>query len=120
MAPAGIEQDTGSYEQNRLTSLGVAVADGFQTLARAADSGKIEDVGGAICWYSSSSVPLFNGAGLFSDDLVNAGTLHSIEDYFTERGHPFCLVTLDGLVSDACRRLEEFDYVEFDANPAMV
>src|SRR3954454_6164156 len=109
MAPAGIEQDSGSYEQDRLTSLGVAVADGFQTLALAADSGKIEDVGGAVCWYSSSSVPLFNGAGLFANDLVTPDTIHSIEDYFEQRGHPFCLVTLDGLVSDACQRLEEFD-----------
>lgn len=120
MAPAATGQAADNHEHDILMSIAMAVADGFQSLALAADSGKVEDVGGAVCWYSSSSVPLFNGAGLFSEGLFNAGTIKAIEDYFAERGHPFCLVTLDGLVPDAYERLREFSYVEFDSSPAML
>ena len=33
-----------------------------------ADGGSSDDIGGAICWYSTSYVPVFNGASILDLD----------------------------------------------------
>ncbi len=100
-------------------ALALASADGFRSLSLSADGGVAGDIGGAVCWYSSSYVPVFNGAGIFSDEKVNQGTLGIIDSYFRERERPYCLMTLDRLVSDAPNQLARLGYVEYDSMPAM-
>jgi GNAT superfamily N-acetyltransferase len=99
--------------------LALATAYGQSTLSMAADGGLDPDVGGAICWHSSSYVPVFNGAGLFHEHLFNLTTLTAIDRYFAARIRPYCLVTVDGLVPDSAARLRGMGYSEFDATPAM-
>lgn len=103
----------------RLLTLAYAVVDGFCSLAVAAGGGREGGLGGVAAWYSSSNVPLFNGAGLFSRRLVRPDTISAIEDYFMPRGYPYCLVTLDDLVPDSHALLRPFNYIEFDSSPAM-
>src|SRR5437868_13786864 len=104
MAPADMEQVAKNAPHDKLMALANAAADGFRSLAVAVDSGRADDVGGAVCWYSSSHVPLFNGAGLFYEHLFNADTLAAIDAYFSARQRPYSLITLDGLVAEACER----------------
>lgn len=119
MAPAEVEQVGNDASYDKLMSLANAAADGFRSLAVAVDSGRAEDVGGAVCWYSSSYIPLFNGAGLFYERLFNPDTLAAIDAYFSARQRPYSLITLDGLVPDACKRLKQLDCYEVEATPAM-
>jgi ribosomal protein S18 acetylase RimI-like enzyme len=102
-----------------MLALARATADGFRSLAVGVDSGSADDVGGAICWYSTSYVPLFNGAGLFDVDLFNEDTLVAISGYFKARERPYSLVTLDALVPDASERLRRLGCYELEASPAM-
>jgi GNAT superfamily N-acetyltransferase len=102
-----------------LLPLGLATAEGFRSLSLAADGGQAEDVGGALCWYSSSFVPVFNGAGLFHEHLFSTSTLSAVDTYFGARARPYCLVTVDGLVPDTVKRLQSLRYSEFDSSPAM-
>jgi hypothetical protein len=102
-----------------MMALARATADGFRSLAVGVDSGSTEDVGGAVCWYSSSYVPLFNGAGLFDETHFNPDTLGAIAEYFKARERPYSLVTLDALVPDAPDRLRRLGCFEIEASPAM-
>ncbi len=104
---------------SKLMAVANATADGLRSLAVAVDSGQARDVGGAVCWYSASHVPLFNGAGLFEDHLLSLDTLEAIDAYFTARQRPYSLVTIDDLVPDAAMRLGDLNYIELDATPAM-
>lgn len=96
----------------------MAAAEGLHYLSLAAGGGTAQ-VGGAFCWYSTSYVAAFNGAGLFSDHLVNNETLAAIEDFFRDHGRPYAMVTLDGLADRAMRVLPGLGYSEFDSSPAM-
>jgi len=104
---------------DKLLALALATAYGHSALSLAADGGLDPDVGGAICWHSSSYVPVFNGAGLFEEQLFNARTVRAIESYFRAHSRRYCVVTVDGLVPDSGARLLELGFVEFDAVPAM-
>ena len=121
MAPAETDQiqEDESVPYEKMLALAYATADGFRSLAVGVDSGRADDVGGALCWYSSSYVPLFNGAGLFEERLFNPNTLAAIDAYFAARQRPYSLITLDGLVQDASARLSRLNCPELEANPAM-
>src|SRR5690242_7770271 len=101
LTPVETQQNSGIGDPATFKALAVAVAEGFRVLSQGAEGGWCDDVGGAICWHSASYVPVFNGAGLFSEHLFNKSTLSAISDYFAERGRPYALVTVDGLVPDA-------------------
>ncbi len=103
----------------RLMALALASADGFRSLSLSADGGLVGSIGGAVCWYSASYAPVFNGAGIFSEEMVNLDTLEIIDSYFRERERPYCLMVLDRLVSDAPNRLAHLGYVEYDSMPVM-
>jgi GNAT superfamily N-acetyltransferase len=79
----------------------------------------VDDVGGAFCWYSTSHVPVFNGAAMFYEHLFNPRTLSAIHGYFAARRRPYALVTLDELVPDASARLSRLNYSEFNYSPTM-
>jgi GNAT superfamily N-acetyltransferase len=96
-----------------------AVAEGLRRLSEGANGGALDDVGGAFCWYSSSYVPVYNGAGMFFEHLFNRSTLLAIEEFYEQRGRPYALVTLDGLVSESSERLSRLNYVQFEYSPAM-
>ncbi len=98
--------------------LAVAAADGFVSMS-SASGGKSETVGDALLWYSTSSVPVFNGAGIFSEHLLRPCTLTAIYDYFRERSKPYSLLTVDGLTPDAHSVLTGMGYTEYDASPGM-
>jgi GNAT superfamily N-acetyltransferase len=106
-------------EHDTLLALARAAADGFRVLSMSADGGSSDDVGGAICWYSTSYVPVFNGASILDAGLINHTTLSSIEGYFKPRGRPFSVMTLDALIPDAHRRILPYGYFEYDVMPAM-
>lgn len=118
-ASEGSKGATDNVPTSQLMTMANAAADGFRSLAVAVDSGRADDVGGAVCWYSSSLVPLFNGAGLFYDHLFNPDTLSAIDIYFAARQRPYSLITLDGLVADAGERLRGLGCYEVEATPAM-
>lgn len=103
----------------RLLLLARSAAAGFRSLSMAADGGSSEDVGGALCWYSTSYVPVFNGAAIFDESLFNKPTIRMIEDYFEPRDRPYSIMTLDALTPQAARVLAPFHYVEYDSMPAM-
>ena len=111
--------DKGGPLDEKLMALALATADGFRALSQAAEGGSVADVGGAMCWYSSSFVPTFNGAGLFSEKLLNRDTLSAIENYFGASGEPYSLLTIDGLVAGAYEWLVDHDFVELNSSPAM-
>jgi ribosomal protein S18 acetylase RimI-like enzyme len=115
---AGKNQDM-TGEIKRLEAIAMASALGLECLSMAA-GGNSETVGGAFCWNSSSYVPAFNGAGLFSEDLFNDNTLSAIDSHFRERGRPYSIVTIDGLGDAGRTRLLSRGYYEFDASPAML
>lgn len=99
--------------------LAKAAAAGFRSLSAAADGGSNDDVGGALCWYSTSYVPVFNGAAIFDESLFNRPTIRMIEDYFDPRERPYSIMTLEALTPQAARMLMPFNYVEYDSMPAM-
>ena len=115
--PLTAERET--TEHSTFLALARAAADGFRVLSMSADGGSSDDIGGAICWYSTSYVPVFNGASILDPDLINHTTLSAIESYFRPRGRPFSVMTLDGLVPDARGRILPYGYFEYDAMPAM-
>lgn len=102
-----------------LMRVAMGTVDGFHGLSLAADGGTREDVEGVFCWYSSSYVPLFNGASFFSSGLVSAATLEAIDTFFVARGRPYSVITLDGLVEHIEDDLKRLGYEEFDTLPAM-
>ena len=114
--------DTAADLENRdgakLAQIVAGTVDGFSNMAVAAGGG-IETVGGAATWYSPSSIPVFNAAGLFSDDLIAPPTLDAVSAYFRQRAHPYSVMILDGLVAEAAQRLDDFGYVQVDSMPAM-
>src|SRR6476659_2090660 len=81
--PLTAEQET--TEHSTFLALARAAADGFRVLSMSADGGSSDDIGGAICWYSTSYVPVFNGASILDPDLINQTTLSAIEGYFRPR-----------------------------------
>jgi GNAT superfamily N-acetyltransferase len=106
-------------EHDTFLALARAAADGFRVLSMSADGGSSDDIGGAICWYSTSYVPVFNGASILEPGLINRATLSAIESYFRPRLRPFSVMTLDALVPNAATRLAPYGYGEYDAMPAM-
>jgi GNAT superfamily N-acetyltransferase len=113
---SGANSDAG---RARLMMLATAAADGFRSLSLSANGGSTDNVGGASCWYSSSYVPVFNGAGIFDPRLLTRETLSAVEAYFKWRGRPYSVMTLDALVPYAARLLDRFNYTEYDWMPAM-
>ena len=113
---SGINSDAA---RARLMMLATAAADGFRSLSLSAEGGSTDNVGGAACWYSSSYVPVFNGAGIFDPRLISRETLSAIEAYFKWRGRPFSVMSLDALVPFATNLLDRFNYTEYDSMPAM-
>jgi len=103
----------------RFMMMATAAADGFRSLSLSADGGSTDNVGGVACWYSSSYVPAFNGAGIFDPRLITRETLNAVEAYFKWRGRPFSVMSLDALVPFASNLLQRFNYNEYDAMPAM-
>ena len=104
---------------DKLLALALATAYGHSALSLAANGGLDPDVEGAICWHSSSYVPVFNGAGLFEERLFTTQTVHAIDRYFAAHSRRYCVVAVDGLVADSAARLRELGFAEFDAVPAM-
>lgn len=98
--------------------LALAAAEGFKSLSTAA-AGRADVVAGAPCWYCSSTAPVFNGAAILHDRTLNPDTLRGIEEYFTTKGRPYSLVTMDALLPHASRVLTERGYYEYDRSPAM-
>jgi GNAT superfamily N-acetyltransferase len=103
----------------RLMMLATAAADGFRSHSLSSDGGSTDKVGGVSCWYSSSYIPVFNGASIFDPRLITRETLSAIETYFKWRGRPFSIMSLDALVPYAARHFMRFNYTEYDALPAM-
>jgi GNAT superfamily N-acetyltransferase len=103
---------------NKLMSLALASVEGFRSLAFAA-GGTCEQVGGTLCWYSSSHVHLFNGAALLSGGQINRDNVDAIDLYFTHKGRPYCLLTLQELVPAAAAQLAHLGYVQAETLPAM-
>lgn len=103
---------------NKLMSLAMASVEGFRSLAFAA-GGTCEQVGGTLCWYSSSQVHLFNGAALLSGSQVNRDNIDAIDHYFVQKGRPYCLLTLQELVPAAAAQLAHLSYAEAETLPAM-
>jgi GNAT superfamily N-acetyltransferase len=115
--PVGPDND--EVFEERMLLLAKAAAAGFRSLSLAADGGSSEDVGGALCWYSSSYVPVFNGAAILDEELFTRPTINLIERYFRHRSRPYSIMTLDALVPRASDLLGPFYYVEYDSMPAM-
>lgn len=104
---------------DKLIALARASVDGFRSLSLSADGGSTDDVGGAFCWYSSSYLPVFNGAGIFDEGLINEETLGAIARYFAARARPYCIMTMDALLPGAYHLLSALGYAEYDFMPAM-
>ncbi len=105
-------------DKTTLRALAGAAAEGFRCLSVSA-GGHSAQVGGAPCWYCSSSVPVFNGAGIFVESLLEPSALLGITEYFSGQGRPYSLVTVDGLTPDATGRLRSQGFVQYDSMPAM-
>lgn len=106
-------------DRSKLVMLGMAAADGFRSLSLSAEGGIADNLGSLPCWYSSSYVPVFNGAAIFDPQLITRETLNSIEHYFKWRGRPFSVLSMDALVPYAGKLLSRFSYTEYDSMPAM-
>jgi GNAT superfamily N-acetyltransferase len=113
------QKGNNASSDDTLAMLAGAVQEGLRSLSLGA-GGSVEEVDGAICWFSSSHVPVFNGTGIFTERLLNRDTLTAINKCFTARERPYCLVVVDGLVSNAPERLSSLGYWEYDHMPAMV
>ncbi len=103
---------------DKLMALALASVEGFRSLAFAA-GGTCEEVGGTICWYSSSHVHLFNGAALLAGSQINPDNVDAIDLYFSRKGRPYCLLTLQELVPAASMQLAHLGYIEAETLPAM-
>lgn len=114
-----IRQANTLSQHERLVLLTRSAAAGFRSLSLSADGGSCEDVGGALCWYSTSFVPVFNGAAILDEADFTRTTIRQIEGYFKPRGRPYSIMTLDALVPHAARLIAPFNYVEYDTMPAM-
>jgi ribosomal protein S18 acetylase RimI-like enzyme len=115
--PVGVPKHNG-YDE-RMLLLARSAAAGFRSLSLAADGGSSEDVGGALCWYSNSYVPVFNGAAILDESLFSQPTIGLVERYFRHRAHPYSIMTLDGLVPRSAEKMARFNYDEYDSMPAM-
>jgi GNAT superfamily N-acetyltransferase len=104
---------------SRLVALARSAVEGFRSLCLPANGGPVDIVEGALCWHSTSSVPVFNGACLLSEHLINPTTLRAIDLYFSELSRGHSIITLDALVPGAVRLLTACGYLEYDYMPAM-
>jgi GNAT superfamily N-acetyltransferase len=98
--------------------MALAAAEGFKALSRSAN-GRNDVVGGAQCWYCSSAVPVFNGAAILEERQIHPDTLRGIAEYFTSKGRPYSLMTMDALLPHAGGALRDMGYYEYDRMPAM-
>jgi GNAT superfamily N-acetyltransferase len=98
--------------------MALAAAEGFKALSRSAQ-GRNDVVAGAQCWYCSSAVPVFNGAAILEERLLNPDSLRGIAEYFTSKGRPYSLMTMDALLPYAGGALRGLGYYEYDRMPAM-
>lgn len=98
--------------------LALAATEGFKSLSMAAQ-GRYDVVCGVQCWYCASSVPVFNGAAILHDHMLNPDTIRGIEEYFTSKDRPYSLVTMDALLHEAWRVLADLGYHEYERMPAM-
>ena len=105
-------------DYDTLMAMALAAAEGFKALSRSA-SGRNDVVAGAQCWYCSSTAPVFNGAAILEERLLNPDTLRGIVEYFTTKGRPYSLMTMDALLPHAGGVLRGMDYYEYDRMPAM-
>ena len=105
-------------DYNRLMSIALAAAEGFKALSRSAN-GRNDVVAGAQCWYCSSAVPVFNGAAILEERLLNPDSLRGIAEYFTSKGRPYSLMTMDALLPYGGGALRGLGYYEYDRMPAM-
>ncbi|MEA2573078.1 MAG: hypothetical protein QOH93_376 [Chloroflexia bacterium] len=105
-------------DYDTLMSMALAAAEGFKALSRSAN-GHNDVVAGAQCWYCSSTAPVFNGAAILEERLLNPDTLRGIVEYFTSKGRPYSLMTVDALLPHAGGVLRGIDYYEYDRMPAM-
>lgn len=105
-------------DYDTLMSLALSAAEGFKALSRAAN-GHNDVVAGAQCWYCSSTAPVFNGAAILEERLLDPGTLRGIAEYFTSKGRPYSLMTVDALVPYAREGLRGMGYYEYDRTPGM-
>ena len=104
--------------RDKLMSLALASVEGFRSLAFAA-GGTSEDIGGILCWYSSSHVHLFNGAAILSGSQINSDNVDAIDTYFSHKRRPYCLLTVQEIVPSAPSQLAHLGYVEAENLPAM-
>lgn len=109
------EQNT---QHDTCMALALAAAEGFKALSRSAQ-GRNDVVGGAPCWYCSSTVPVFNGAAILNERQLNPDTIQGIAEYFTTKGRPYSLMIMDALLPNAPAVLRSMEYFEYDRSPAM-
>ncbi|HVF99325.1 MAG TPA: GNAT family N-acetyltransferase [Chloroflexia bacterium] len=105
-------------DHDTLMAMALAAAEGFKALSRSAQ-GRNDVVAGAQCWYCSSAVPVFNGAAILEERLLNPDSLRGIAEYFTSKGRPYSLMTMDALLPYAGGALRGLGYYEYDRMPAM-
>ena len=105
-------------DHDTLMAMALAAAEGFKALSRSAN-GRNDVVAGAQCWYCSSAVPVFNGAAILEERLLNPDSLQGITEYFTSKGRPYSLMTMDALLPYAGGVLRGLGYYEYDHMPAM-
>ena len=120
MAPARTQHPlSGEHlSRDRLLQMAIAAAEGFSAICMPAD-GVMERVDGVQCWRSSSTVPVFNGAAILSEEQMNRNTFSALEDYFMPHGRPYSLITLEALAPNAHALMHALGYHEYDSIPAM-
>lgn len=121
MTPAPTQHPTpgGHLSHDRLMQVAIAAAEGFSAICMPAN-GVLERVGGVLCWRSSSTVPVFNSAAIFSETLINRNTFSALEDYFVPHHRPYSLITLEALAPNAGVLMSPLGYEEYDSIPAML
>ena len=105
-------------DYDTLMSMALSAAEGFKALSRSAN-GRNDVVAGAQCWYCSSAVPVFNGAAILEERLLNPDSLRGIAEYFTSKSRPYSLMTMDALLPYGGGALRGLGYYEYDRMPAM-
>jgi GNAT superfamily N-acetyltransferase len=105
--------------RSRMVLMAMAAAEGFRSLALSAEGGMAENVGSIPCWYSSSYVPVFNGAAIYDPGQITRENLSAIENHFKWRGRPYSVMCLDALVPFSARLFARFNFTEYDSMPAM-